>query len=106
MKRHKKTSIVVPDDSNRFPVALNDIIEEEKEKTPDKLPRIVELLHKVNFLIKVKNVFRSRTSLNKPQATKDDKLIFANDLAYNSRKLELDIFVKKYLEKNVLFHFL
>lgn len=81
------------------------IIPEENYETKitKKIPKLAEVLYKVVILLKVARVFNSRISLQKPDRfTKEDKLVFANDLAYNSQKMENDIFLKKYLEKNVI----
>lgn len=78
--------------------------ENYEPKIIHKIPKIAEALYKVVVLLRVARVLNSRISLQKPEGfTKEDKLIFANDLAYHSQKMEKDIFLKKYLEKNVIY---
>lgn len=103
----KKRSVVnFPPTGNDFTMTINEVVKEEIADNRLKVPRIAELLYKVVVLIRIKNLIRSRTSMKKPLITKEDRLVYANDLAYNSQKMEKDIFQKKYLEKNVTFSIL
>jgi len=95
-----------PPTGNDFTMTINEVVKEEIADNRLKVPRIAELLYKVVVLIRIKNLIRSRTSMKKPLITKEDRLVYANDLAYNSQKMEKDIFQKKYLEKNVTFSIL
>lgn len=84
-------------DSRTFP-SIND---NNFAKPKENIPKIAHLLYKVVFLRRVAKAFNSRISLKKPEFSKEDKLVFVNDMAYNSQKMEQAIFLKKYMEKNV-----
>ena len=78
---------------------------EEPIKRTTKIPKVAEAMYKIVVLIRIKNLILSLSGLSRPITTKDDRLVYANDLAYNSEKQEKDIFLKKYFEKNVIISF-
>lgn len=101
--KQKKRSIVnfpTADNQDQNRLEKNVIVEETTKKTT-KIPKVAEAMYKIVVLIRIKNLILSRSGLSKPILTKDDRLVYANDLAYNSEKQEKDIFLKKYFEKNV-----
>ena len=83
----------------------NDVMVEEPIKRTTKIPKVAEAMYKIVVLIRIKNLILSLSGLSRPTMTKDDRLVYANDLAYNSEKQEKDIFLKKYFEKNVIISF-
>ena len=87
-----------PEKKEKNSLALNAVKDVQEEKA---IPRIVEAIYKLLILIRVKNKFISRTSLKKPPITNEDRMVYVNDMTYNSQIKEKNIFYKKYFEKNV-----
>ena len=106
--RRKKRSIVnfPTTEQNKMELFSNDVMVEEPIKRTTKIPKVAEAMYKIVVLIRIKNLILSLSGLSRPITTKDDRLVYANDLAYNSEKQEKDIFLKKYFEKNVIISFL